>query len=336
MLRIGTLGSSRISEPALMEPSASVPEVTVAGVATRDLARAEAYALRHGIPKAYGSYEELLADPDIDAVYNPLPNSLHGPWTLRAIAAGKHVLCEKPFASNAEEAAQVAQAASASGLVVMEAMHYRYHPLTARLCEVVSELGPVRHIQAWTSFAITNPGDIRYDFGLAGGAMMDGGCYALDCLRLLGAGDGQDEPSVTGALADPVVPGAGAEAADRSLAVRLAFPGGATGWFESTFTRDGEFRADLHVICEDGLVHLDNFIFPARGHLTATRDGFVVTDEAGGGESTYVYQLRAFAAAITSGNPVPTSAEHAAVTMRLIDAAYRAAGLAPRPADGRG
>ena len=331
---MGTLGSSRISQPALIDPAASVPEVTVAAVAARDLARAEAYALRHGLEKAYGSYEELLADPDIDAVYNPLPNSLHGPWTLRAIEAGKHVLCEKPFASNADEAARVAKAASASGLVVMEAMHYRYHPLTQRLTEVVGELGPVRHIQCWTSFAITNPGDIRYDYDLAGGALMDGGCYAIDCLRLLGAGDGRSEPSVTGALADPVDPGAGPEVADRSVAVRLAFPGGATGWFESTFTRDGEFRADLHVICADGLVHLDNFIFPLRGQLTATRDGAIVADEEGGGESTYVYQLRAFAAAIASGDPVPTSAQHAAVTMRLIDDAYRAAGLAPRPAAG--
>jgi predicted dehydrogenase len=330
LLRIGTLGSSRISQPALIEPAASVAEVTVTAVAAREPARAEAYALRHGLPKAYGSYEELLADPDIDAVYNPLPNSLHGPWTLRAIEAGKHVLCEKPFASNADEAARVAQAASASGLVVMEAMHYRYHPLTRRLTEVVGELGPVRHIQAWTSFAIADPGDIRYDYSLGGGALMDGGCYALDCLRLLGG-----EPSVTGALADPVEGGAGAAVADRSLAVRLAFPGGATGWFESTFTRDGEFRADLHVICADGLVHLDNFIFSPRGHLTATRHGgAVVADEHGGGESTYVYQLRAFAAAIASGAAVPTSAGHAAVTMRLIDDAYRAAGLAPRPTAG--
>src|SRR5207342_1993555 len=202
MLRIGTLGSSRISQPALIEPAARVPEVTVAAVAARDLARAEAYALGHGLEGAYGSYEALLADPDIDAVYNPLPNSLHGPWTLRAIAAGKHVLCEKPFASNADEAAQVADAASASGLVVMEAMHYRYHPLTRRLAELAAELGPVRHLQCWTSFAIAHPADIRYDFALGGGALMDGGCYALDCLRLLGG----DEPTVTGALADPVVP----------------------------------------------------------------------------------------------------------------------------------
>jgi len=161
MLRIGSLGSSRISQAALIEPADSVPEVTVAAVAARDMARAEAYALRHGLERAYGSYEELLADPDIDAVYNPLPNSLHGPWTLRAIEAGKHVLCEKPFASNADEAAQVAQAASASGLVVMEAMHYRYHPLILRLCEVVDGLGPVRHLQAQGRW---DPADLRLTF----------------------------------------------------------------------------------------------------------------------------------------------------------------------------
>src|ERR1700760_1319140 len=189
MLRIGTLGTSRISLPALLEPAGSVPAVTVAAVAARDAARAEHFKLQHGLAKAYGSYQELLDDPEIDAVYNPLPNSLHGRWTLRAIAAGKHVLCEKPFASNADEAAQVAEAAAGSGLVVMEAMHYRYHPLTRRLCEVVDEFGPVQHIQAWTSFAIADPGDIRYDYVLGGGALMDGGCYAIDCLRLLGASD---------------------------------------------------------------------------------------------------------------------------------------------------
>jgi predicted dehydrogenase len=332
---MGTLGSSRISLPALIEPAASVPEVTVAAVAARDKPRADAFALRHGIPAAYGSYEELLADPDIDAIYNPLPNSLHGPWTLRAIAAGKHVLCEKPFASNSGEAAQVAAAAAASGLVVMEAMHYRYHPLTRRLSELVAELGPVQHLQCWTSFAIADPDDIRYDFDLGGGALMDGGCYAIDCLRLLGASGGQSEPSVTGALADPCPPspGRGPEAvADRSTAVRLAFPGGATGWFESSFTMDGEFRADVHAICRDGQVRLENFIFAHKGRLVATRNGSVVADEQGGGDSTYVGQLRAFAAAIaTEDDPVPTSAAHAVTTMRLIDDAYRAAGLRPRP-----
>ena len=119
------------------------------------------------------------------------------------------------------------------------------------------------------------------------------------------------------------------------MAVRLAFPGGATGWFESSFTMDGEFRADVHAICADGQVRLENFIFAHRGRLVATRNGSVVADEQGGGDSTYVGQLRAFAAAIAAGPgaaPVPTSAENAVVTMRLIDDAYRAAGLAPHPA----
>ena len=189
LLRIGVLGTARISATALLGPAAIVPEVTVAAVAARDQSRAAAYAERHGIPVAYGGYDALLADPDIDAVYNPLPNSLHGPWTLKAIAAGKHVLCEKPFASNAEEADLVADAAAASGLVVMEAMHYRYHPLIRRVRELVGELGPVRHIQCWTSFVISNEDDIRYDYDLGGGALMDGGCYAIDCLRLLGPGE---------------------------------------------------------------------------------------------------------------------------------------------------
>jgi predicted dehydrogenase len=331
LLRIGTLGTARIAQSALIEPATSVADVTVTAVAARDESRADAFALRYGIAKAYGSYQELLADPDIDAVYNPLPNALHGPWTLRAIEAGKHVLCEKPFASNAGEAEHVARAADAADLVVMEAMHYRYHPLITRLGEVVGELGPVRHLQCWTSFAIADPGDIRYDFPLGGGALMDGGCYALDCLRLLGG----DPASVTGALADPVTADPREAAADRSTAVRLAFPGGATGWFESSFTMDGEFRADLHVICQDGQVWLDDFIFPLLGRLRATsRAGAPLADEAGGGESSYVHQLRAFAVAIAERAPVPTPAAHAVETMRLIDDAYRAAGLLPRPTAG--
>ncbi len=315
--------------------------MTVTAVAARDKSRAEAFALRHGIPAAYGSYDELLADPDIDAVYNPLPNSEHGPWTLKAIAAGKHVLCEKPFASNAEQAEQVAAAAATSGLVVMEAMHYRYHPLIARLRELVAELGPVRHLQCWTSFVITEPDDIRYDYDLAGGALMDGGCYAVDCLRLLGGG----EPTVIGALADPwPSPASDAgQVADRATAVRLAFgdaggergageAGGVTGWFESVFTRDGDFRADVHVSCRDGQVWMQNFILAHLGRVIATREGSVIADEqATGDTTTYTYQLRAFAAAIEAGDAViPTSAAQAVATQQVIDAAYRAAGLALR------
>jgi predicted dehydrogenase len=355
-LRIGTLGTSRIATPALIAPAAIVPEATVTAVAARDKSRAEAFALQHGIPAAYGSYDELLADPDVDAVYNPLPNSLHGPWTLKAIAAGKHVLCEKPFASNAEQAAQVADAAQASALVVMEAMHYRYHPLVRRLRELVTggELGPVQHIAAWTTFIIADPDDIRYDYDLAGGALMDGGCYAIDCLRMLAGADadaGADaEITVTGALADPweltadgaaggavadraaggavADRAAGGAVADRAMAGRLALPGGVSGWFDSAFTRSGEFRADVHVSCRDGQVWMQNFILAHHGHLLATKQGSVIADEQASGETTYVWQLRAFAAAVAAGSgEVETSAAHAVRTMGVIDDTYRAAGL---------
>ena len=324
VVRIGTMGSARISETSLVEAARQVPEVTVTAVGARDQARAEAFALRHGIAVAYGSYDDLLADPGIDAIYNPLPNSLHAPWTLRAITAGKHVLCEKPFASNEAEATRVADAAAASGLVVMEAMHYRYHPLIGRLTEVVATLGPVRRIQAWTSFVIRDLDDIRYEYALGGGALMDGGCYALDCLRLLGG-----TPEVAAAVADTTGDGL----VDMALAARLSFPGGAAGWFESAFTRDGEFRADVHVACENGTAWVRNFILAHDGELMVTRNGNTVTDDfwrRGAELTTYAWQLRAFAAAIRDGAPVATPAAEAVTTMRLIDDAYRAAGLPPR------
>ncbi|MBV9451111.1 MAG: Gfo/Idh/MocA family oxidoreductase [Streptosporangiaceae bacterium] len=366
VVRIGILGTARIIEKALIRAAGNVPEVTVAAVAARDGTRAEAFALRHGIPLAYGSYDELVADPSIDAIYNPLPNSLHGPWTLQAITAGKHVLCEKPFTSNEAEAALVAEAAGTSGLVVMEAMHYRYHPLIRRLREVVRTLGAIQHIQCWTNFVIEDPRDIRYDYALGGGALMDGGCYALDCMRLLtdsgggggsggsggsagggGGGSGGEEPSVTAALADPLPDGL----VDRSMAARLAFPGGATGWFESAYTRDGEFRADVHVTCEHGTAWVRNFIMAHAGHLAVRGDGAVPGDAAGegahgdavgespgidgavtggSGDSSYTWQLRAFVHAVKAGASVETSAAHAVTTMRLIDSVYREAGLPPR------
>jgi predicted dehydrogenase len=201
-------------------------------------------------------------------------------------------------------------------------MHYRYHPLIHRFAEVVRALGPVRHIQCWTSFVIDDPDDIRYDYTLGGGALMDGGCYALDCMRLL-AGD----PTVTAALADTMPDGV----VDRAIAARLAFPDGAAGWFESAFTRDGEFRADVHVSCENGTAWVRNFIIAHEGSLAVTRDGSAeVDDSAADGDTTYAWQLRAFVAAIRTGKPAETSATHAVTTMRLIDDVYHAAGLPPR------
>ena len=347
-LRIGILGAARITARALIAPARALsadtgpsgtgPSGTVAAVAARDGARAAQYAARHEIPVSFSSYEELLDSPDVDAVYIPLPNALHAPWTLRALAAGKHVLCEKPFASNAAEATEVAAAAAASGLVVMEAMHYRYHPLVQRLVTLIRDgaIGVPEHVQAWTSWAIGNPADIRYDYALGGGALMDGGCYAIDCVRLAGEAAGETDPHVAGALASPM---AGDGRVDRAAAAQLAFPGGLTGWFESAFTRDGEFRADVHVIGDAGHLWLRNFINAQEGLLVVTRDEEVVSEEhaadlRGDGDlaadTTFAWQLRTFAAAVRDGTPCPTTADSAVTTMQLIDDAYQAAGLPVR------
>jgi predicted dehydrogenase len=356
-MRIGILGTARIAARALIAPARALsPLVSVVAVAARDGARASAYAMEHGIPEAYGSYEELLASPRIDAVYVPSPNALHAPLTLRALAAGKHVLCEKPFASNAAEAAGVMAAAEASKLVVMEAMHYRYHPLVRRMASLIGDgaIGVPSHVQAWTSWAVRDPGDIRYDYELGGGALMDGGCYAIDCIRLVGSAAGEPEPLLSGALASVMPDGL----VDRAGAARLTFPGGLTGWFESAFTRDGEFRADAHVVGDEGHLWLANFINGQDGRLVVTRHGDVVSDErgadlggtdprgagsgpdsgsgsgsgSGAGYTTFAWQLRAFAAAGLDGSPFETTAAHAVTTMALIDDAYQAAGLPVRGA----
>jgi predicted dehydrogenase len=180
---------------ALLSPAKSVAEVAVTAVAARDPQRARAFADRHKIPHVHASYGDLLADPSVDAVYNPLPNSLHCEWTIRALEAGKHVLCEKPFSANAKEAEQMAAAASHAGRVLTEAFHYRHHPLAARMVEIATDgtLGRVQHIETNMCVPLPLPGNIRYRRDLAGGATMDTGAYAIHMLRHLAG----DEPVVT-------------------------------------------------------------------------------------------------------------------------------------------
>ena len=135
-LRIGILGTARISDLALIDPAHQLG-VELVAVAARDRRRSEAYAQRHGVETVYSNYAQVIADPRVEAIYNPLPNSMHAPWNLAAIAAGKHVLTEKPFASNSVEARKVHEAASQTGLVVLEGYHYCYHPQFARLGEIL-------------------------------------------------------------------------------------------------------------------------------------------------------------------------------------------------------
>ena len=331
-LRIGVLGAARITPSALIKPARQVAGVTVAGVAARDIGRAERFAAEHGVAKVYPSYAELVDSPDIDAVYVPLPNSGHAEWTLKALAAGKHVLCEKPFTANAEEAREVAAAAAASGLVVMEAFHYRYHPLAERMRAIVhgeselGSLGRIRHIETGLSFPLVKRSDIRFQLGLAGGATMDAGCYAIHCLRLLGSG----RPEVVSARAKLRSP-----QVDRAMTADFRFPDGGSGRITASLWSRDVLRISARVVGERGTMRAFNFVMPQMYHrLSTTVDGRTYRERVPG-EATYTHQLRAFAAAVQGGDTNLTPPEDAIVTMSLIDDVYRAAGLRPRDSQRR-
>src|SRR5271169_5272191 len=205
-VRIGILGASRFAPMIVIKPAKDNAEVVVAAVAARDGSRARAFAAKHGIARVHESYEALIADPDLDAVYNPLPNNLHGRWTGAALAAGKHVLCEKPFTANAAEAREVADLAAKSDRVVMEAFHYRYHPLALRVEQIVAsgELGKLERVEAALCFPLPKFSDIRYNYSLAGGATMDAGCYAVHMARTFG-GSTPEVVSAQAKLRDPQI-----------------------------------------------------------------------------------------------------------------------------------
>ncbi|GAB3205558.1 Gfo/Idh/MocA family protein [Nocardia tengchongensis] len=319
-MRIGILGAATIAPTALIGPAAAVPEVEVTAIAARDRTRAEAFARKHGIAQVHDSYADLLTA--VDAVYIPLPNSLHARWTLQALAAGRHVLCEKPLTANAAEAVQVADEARRTGLTVMEAFHYRYHPLAERMREIAAtELGEIRRVESSMCFPLPKFGDIRYRLDLAGGATMDAGCYAIHSMRLFDPG----RPVVTGARALLRSPGV-----DRAMTADFRFPSGAEGRITASMWSRSLLRIGLRVEGERGTMKVFNHVLPQAFHrLTVTVDG-VTRRERIPGEATYVRQLRAFASAVAGADTNLTPPSDSVINMELIDEVYRAAGLEPR------
>jgi predicted dehydrogenase len=318
-LTVGILGAAKIAPMALVKPARQVEGVTVAAIAARDQQRAAAFAAKHGLARVHATYDDLIADPDIDAIYNPLPNALHTEWTLKALAAGKHVLCEKPLTANESEARDVTSAAAATGLVVMEAFHYRYHALAERMRTIAHDgrLGEIREVRTWMWFPLPRFSDIRYSYPLGGGATMDC-CYAVHALRLLGPG----EPSVVSAT--PKLRG---RDIDRAMEATYEFPGGATGRTSTSMWSRRLFRFSLRVTGNRGEMRVTNFIAPQYFHrLAVTVDGKKTTERVRG-EASYTAQLRAFRAAVRDCGPVLTPPEDAIATMRVIDDIYRAAGL---------
>jgi len=322
LLRIGVLGAARIAPNALIKPARAMADVTVAAVAARDRARADAFASRHGIPTVHDDYAQLLADPAVDAIYNPLPNGLHGRWTIAALTAGKHVLCEKPFTANAAEAREVAEVAAGTDRVVMEAFHYRYHPVALRMLEIVKsgQLGELRHVEASFCFPLPRFADIRYRFDLAGGALMDAGCYAVHMVRLLGG-----EPDVVSARAK--LRGANV---DRAMRAELAFPGGHTGRITCSMWSSDVLRISARAVGTKGEMRVRNPLAPQLGHRIAVRTAAGRRIERLSRRASYAYQLDAFAGAVRNGEPVITDPADSIRTMTVIDAIYRAAGLPPR------
>lgn len=324
-LRIGTLGAARITPSALVKPARDIDGVEVVAVAARDHERAQAFAAKHAIPRTFDSYAALVADSDIDAVYNPLPNGLHGEWTRAALAAGKHVLCEKPFTANAAEAEAVTAAADASGLVVMEAFHYRYHPVAQMMADIVrrGEIGELRHVESAMCIPLPLPKDIRYRWDLAGGATMDTGCYALHMNRLVAG----EEPEVVGATARLARPNV-----DRWMRAELRYPSGATGTMTCALWSSTLLKVSVRAVGTTGELRVFNPTGPQFGYrMTLRRNGTKQRIRVDGAKrATYSYQLEAFAAAVRGEDTNLTPPSTAVANMAVIDAVYRAAGLPVR------
>jgi predicted dehydrogenase len=308
---------------ALTNPAKSVPEVQVLAISSRDLNRAYRFAKKHHIPRVHQTYSALLADHDIDAIYNPLPNGLHAEWTIKALKAGKHVLCEKPFASNADEAEAMARVARETGLVLSEAFAYRYHPLTSRVKQILSsgELGRIKHLEAEFSFLLPSPNNIRFQFELGGGALMDAGCYPVSLVRYLAGAEPRVE-SAEARLYRPQV--------DHRMSANLSFDDGRTARVVCGMLSPRLFASVLKVEGESGSLRVLSPFQPHVFHrLTIKRNGSTVKEQVPG-ENSYTLQLRAFVKAIQRGTKLNTDPADAIGNMRVIDAIYEKAGLKRR------
>ena len=327
-LRIGLLAASRIAQKAIIDPLPDVDGVELTAVAARDAGRARDAADRWGAAHAFGSYDELLASDEVDAVYIGTPASLHRPWAIAAIEAGKHVLCEKPFAANADDARLIADAARSGDVVVMEAFHWRYHPYADQIRRTIDSgvLGRIDRIEAVFDLpeSAISRDDIRWDLSVGGGATMDLGCYSIQWARFAADAD----PDVVSAEA--VCP---VEGVDGSLGAELVWPSGVTGRIHSSMIADIESpEIWLRVTGELGTMLATNPLAPQNGASLTIETADGTTTEQVASSATYFHQLVAFRDAITDGTPFSTTADDGVRNMELIDACYRAAGLEPRPA----
>lgn len=311
-LRIGVLGAARIAPPALIAPTRASEAAAVVAVAARDRDRAQAFAYEHDIPIVAEDYQALIDHPDVEAIYVALPPSRHAEMTLAAIAAGKPVLCEKPFAMDAVQARVMVDAAASAGVLLMEAFHYRYHPLFDRVLEIIAEgeIGLVRRMEATFGASIANsPTELRYDPGLGGGALMDLGTYCVHWCRTVAGG----EPNVTKATA--IV---GETGVDVSTRASLSFAGGVTGQIACDMASPP--HASLLIEGLSGRIAVTNPLAPQLGHLIDIEGLDGARRETCTRATTYEFQLKAFVQAVRGGSAPVTSGEDSVAQMAALDA----------------
>jgi predicted dehydrogenase len=318
MIRFGALGTARVVPYGLLEPAKETQGVEVSGIASRTPQKAAEFAARYGIQRGFGSYEALLESADIDAVYIALPPALHYDWARRAIEAGKHVLCEKPLAENAQLAQELMLLARRHGRVLVEAMHVRYLDRLRRQRELLAggEFGRLLHIESCFRAPYTPMAkdDFRLRFELGGGAALDVGCYAVSCLRYV-AGEEPEILSVRHKCSRPQI--------DRWMCATLRFPSGVEGVVEFGFRGFYVPRGGVEVTFEKGWIKWDG-----KG-LVYEKNGSVI-HEALPTKSTHQLQLEAFVKRVNGETSDALPPDDAVLTARVIDALYEKAGLALR------
>ena len=294
-IRFGTLGAANITPNALTQPASRNADVAVVAIAARDRARAEAMAEKEGVEHVVDDYQAVIDHPDVNVVYNPLPISHHHEWTLKALAAGKPVLCEKSFAMNEREAIEMAEAADKAGLLLIEAFHYRYHPVFLRALEIY-HAGSIGELVRLTGRFHVGLGDrdmprdsIRMIYETGGGATMDMGCYPLSWMRHFTG----EEPEVVSAEAVEGPPNV-----DLRLVTELRFGNGATGSASGSMMRGDRFQTDLVAEGTKGTLTVNNPLVPHMGHEIKLEADGETTTETLTKRTTYDYQLDAFVRAL--------------------------------------
>lgn len=323
-LKWGVLSTANIGRAAVNPAIQASSNGELVAVASRDGERARTFAEAHGIPRAHESYEALLDDAEVDAVYVPLPNGLHREWVIRLAEAGKHILCEKPLALNEAECIEMEAAARANGVRLMEAFMYRFHPRIGRVRERIDagDIGALRMIRSSFTFKLTRPDNIRWDPELGGGALMDVGCYCVNVSRTI-------------AGAEPVEAQAFAKWSDRGvdseLVGTLRFPDDVVAHFDCALTM--ERNEVFEAAGTDGVISVPSAFLPGTDdapiHLDRGREGR--STDVVPGVDEYRLMVEHFADAVLTDEPFRYPATEAAANMRVIEALYRSARNGGRP-----